>query len=48
MSKPSSKPADRVELLAALRGILAALTQPKTFPADVELARKIARRALRE
>lgn len=33
-------------MLIALRGILAALTQPATFPADVEYARKIASDAI--
>lgn len=34
------------EMLDALKGILAALTQPKTFPADVEAARVYARAAI--
>lgn len=34
------------EMLAALDGVLAALSQPKTFPADVELAKSYARAAI--
>ena len=34
------------ELLAALKGILAALTQPATYPADLKYARRIARDAI--
>ena len=36
----------RDELLAALKAINAALTQNATFPADVELARDVARNAI--
>ena len=33
-------------LRVSLKGILAALTQPKTFPADVDCARGFARQGL--
>lgn len=34
------------ELLEACKGALAALTQPKTFPADIECARTFLRAAI--
>lgn len=34
------------ELLEALKGVVAALSQPKTFPADIEAAKAFAIRAI--
>lgn len=41
------KPATDPDMLAALRAILAALSQNKTYPADIELARINARWAIK-
>lgn len=44
---PSHSPKRELGHEEALRGILAALTQNKTYPADIEYARNIARWAIR-